>query len=69
MDVGVALLKSVTEPLRTEQLNIMLVSTLRACAEGLARLGEFQEAERTIAVFLVDVHHHSLFCDNCVRNI
>ena len=45
---GVALIKAVLEPLRAEQLNIMLVPTLRAYAEGLARLGAVEEAERTI---------------------
>jgi hypothetical protein len=39
----------VLEPLRAQQSNIMLVPTLPACAEGVARLGEVEEAERTIA--------------------
>ena len=46
---GLAVIKAVLEPLRAEQLNIMLAPTLRAYAEGLARLGEIEEAEKTIA--------------------
>jgi predicted ATPase/DNA-binding winged helix-turn-helix (wHTH) protein len=51
-EAGVAIIKAVLEPLRTQQLNIMLVPTLRAYAEGLARLGEVEEAERTIAALV-----------------
>lgn len=48
-DAGVALIKAVIEPLQIEQLNIMLIPTMRAYAEGLARLSQTEEAERTIA--------------------
>ena len=47
-DGGVALLQSVLEPLRAEQLNIVLAPTLRAYAEGLARMGDVEEAEGII---------------------
>jgi predicted ATPase/DNA-binding winged helix-turn-helix (wHTH) protein len=48
-EAGLAVIEAVLEPLRAEQLNIMLAPTLRAYAEGLARLGEVEEAEKTIA--------------------
>lgn len=48
-EAGLSVIKSVLEPLRAEQLNIMLVPALRAYAEGLALMGDVKEAERTIA--------------------
>ena len=48
-DAAVALLKSVVEPLRAEQLTIVRTPAMRAYAEGLARIGDFDEAESTIA--------------------
>jgi predicted ATPase len=42
-------MKAVIEPLQVEQLNIMLIPTMRAYAEGLARLSQVEEAERMIA--------------------
>jgi predicted ATPase/DNA-binding winged helix-turn-helix (wHTH) protein len=48
-EAGVVIIKAALEPLRAEQLNIMLVPTLRAYAEGLARLGVVEEAEKAIA--------------------
>jgi predicted ATPase/DNA-binding winged helix-turn-helix (wHTH) protein len=49
VEAGVGLLQGVLEPLRAEQLNIALTPALRAYAEGLARMGKVEEAERTIA--------------------
>jgi tetratricopeptide (TPR) repeat protein len=49
VEAGVGLLHGVLERLRAEQLNIALTPALRAYAEGLARMGEVEEAERTIA--------------------
>ncbi|WP_245286743.1 AAA family ATPase [Bradyrhizobium sp. ARR65] len=48
-EAGVALLKGVLEPLRTEQLMIIRLPAMRAYSEGLARIGDFDEAESTIA--------------------
>ena len=47
-DGGVALLQSVVEPLRVEQLNIVLAPTLRAYAEGLACMGDRERSEAII---------------------
>ncbi len=46
---GITLLQDAIEPLRTEQQTIVLTPTLRAYAEGLARLGQNEEAEKTIS--------------------
>jgi predicted ATPase/DNA-binding winged helix-turn-helix (wHTH) protein len=48
-EAGVALLRSVLEPLAREQLNIVLTPTRRAYAEGLARLGDVETAQGIIA--------------------
>lgn len=47
-EAGVSVIRSVLDSLRAEQLNIMLVPTLRAYAEGLARMGHQDEAEKAI---------------------
>lgn len=54
-EAGVALLRSVLEPLTREQLTLVLTPTLRAYAEGLARLGDVEEAEKII----VDLVEHA----------
>lgn len=51
-EAGVALLRSVMEPLRDEQLNIVRTPALRAYAEVLARTGNVDEAESTIAALV-----------------
>jgi len=48
VEPGVALLQGALEPLRAEHLDIALMPALRAYAEGLARMGNVEEAERTI---------------------
>lgn len=51
-EAGVTLLQSVLEPLKDEQLNIVLIPALRAHAEGLARVGDVEEAEATISALV-----------------
>ncbi|WP_445221483.1 ATP-binding protein [Bradyrhizobium sp. Pa8] len=46
---GVAVLKGVLDPLRAEQLTIMRMPAMRAYAEGLARLGDVEQAQTVIA--------------------
>ncbi|MBR0816620.1 winged helix-turn-helix domain-containing protein [Bradyrhizobium liaoningense] len=49
IDAGVALLRGVIEPLQAEQLTIMRMPAMRAYADGLARMGNVEQARSVIA--------------------
>ena len=49
---AVAVLEGVLDPLRAEQLTIMRTPALRAYAEGLARVGQVEQAQTVIADLL-----------------
>ncbi|OAF10221.1 hypothetical protein AYJ54_11085 [Bradyrhizobium centrolobii] len=48
-EASVAVLRAVLEPLGTEQLTILRTPAMRAYSEGLARMGEVDQAEGSIA--------------------
>jgi len=56
-EAGLDLLRETLDPLRDEQQTIVLTTTLRAYAEGLARTGRIDEATETIAALVARAEH------------